>query len=181
MRIKGRALLGMIAVAGALTLCGYAATARQDVSLKDAIQLGKAEKYAEAIEAAKQVIQQQKGAEKKQPHTFLGIMYFKTKQYDNALGEFMYTLTLDKNSPMAYYFLGLTYEAKAVECSDRNISRALKTKALDSWQNYLQCSRNSKKPVSSHHRNLGISIEKSRESAEKHIQTLKEELTDEKN
>jgi tetratricopeptide (TPR) repeat protein len=181
MRMKRAAFLGVAAMIAAFGVSGYTFDKHnEDPAMREAMQLGKEGKYAEAIEAAKKVVMQKASPEKKQPHIFLGLMYFKTRQYDDALNEFSYTLTLDKNSPMAYYFLGLTYEAKAVESSDRTAVKLLKRKALESWENYTKFSR-LKKPVEAHHRNLGITVQKSRESADKHIMMLKEELGDEQN
>jgi tetratricopeptide (TPR) repeat protein len=152
--------------------------AGRDPALQAAMNLGKEGKFAEAIEAAERIVQQKKGAPDKYIHVFLGLMYYKTKQLDNALNEFSYTLVLDKNSPMAYYFLGLTFEAKALASTDVTAIRLMKRKALESWQNYMKFSV-LRKHAPEYHRNIGISVQKSHESAEKHIKVLKEALGDE--
>jgi len=150
----------------------------QSCPFKEAMQLANDGKCDEAITLIKQTIKEKRDAESKGAHLNLGLVYYKAKQYDNALDEFVKTVEMNKKSPMAYYFMGLIYEAKAVEENDLKTKKDLQNSALKAWENYLSYS-NGKRPES--HRNIGITVEESHKRAKQHIATLKEELHHEKN
>jgi tetratricopeptide (TPR) repeat protein len=148
--------------------------------LKEAQALGSQGKYQEAIEKTKQAIEEKKVANNKRAHQYLGLMYFKTEQYDNSLSEFDQVIKTDEDSPMAYYFMALIYEAKALKEPAGPAASELKSNALLSWEKYLKYSEQ-RKTLSAAHENLGISLDKSVKQARKHIKMLKEGNCCEKN
>jgi tetratricopeptide (TPR) repeat protein len=154
----------------------HAVEARQrDPILQAAMNLVKEKNYAAAIDMVTQSLAQGKLADTYEAHLFLGAAYYKSKQYDNAGMEFDKTVAIDKTSRMSYWFLGHIYEAKALKTTVPDEQVALKTKALEAWQNFLQYPRSTDAlPLSQKH--IGISVEESTEQAKKHIKMLEGEL-----
>jgi tetratricopeptide (TPR) repeat protein len=148
-----------------------------DALLKEAMDLGSQGNYQAAIEKARQAIEVKKVANNKRAHLYLGLMYFKTKQFDSSLSEFDLVTKMDINSPMAYYFTALIYESKALKEKDLASAQNFKDKALLSWEEYLNYTQ--EKEDSPRHENLGISVKKSVEQAKRHMKMLKEGLIDE--
>ena len=147
-------------------------------ALKAAMELSFKGKKEQAIQDIKNIIQQD--GQNIQAHTCLGLIYFKNRQYDNALEEFTTVVTIKKESPMAYYFMGLIYEEKAEHISN-GAARILKTKALEAWQNYLDSTEKTPLKSVKEHQNIGITRKESTERAKKHIAVLKGEIGYENN
>ena len=171
-------LLTLILFSG-FTLYLYAETKGSKVlSFKEAMALAKEGKNDEAIAAVKRIVQENQDSDNGEAHIKLGLIYFKTHQYENALDEFGKVSALKPNSPMAYNFTGLIYEKIAITKTDKKESTDLKKKALDAWKNYLTYAQTDKKRPETH-KNIGISIEKCIKRAEKHVELLNEELVNE--
>ena len=169
---------GMFILFGFVSLYVYANKVdKQVLSLKDVMQLAKNGKYNEAIEEIKQIIKQKPDKENVEAHLGLGLIYYKIKQYENALDEFVKTAEIKRNSPMAYYFMGLIYEKKAISEIDKMTAKDMKRKALKAWQNYLGCDH--KKEMKEAHRNIGITVKESIKRAKRHIKMLQEDLDNE--
>jgi tetratricopeptide (TPR) repeat protein len=147
-----------------------------DPALREAMQLANDGKYTEAIDEIKLIIQRQPGTEDIHAHLSLGLVYFKSKQYGHALDEFQKTISIRKETPMAYYFTGLIYEMNALGEIDRTARNSLKMRALESWQNYLEY-RSKIKPKA--HKDGKIIVKDGIGLAKRHIKRLKEDLSHE--
>lgn len=169
-------LLGTLVVLGTAVLTVPAQGAdKQPSPVRDAMRLAHEGKNAEAIALLKQIIQQAPETGAKSAHLHLGFMYFKAKQYDDALAEFNTTIATDRDMPIAYYFMGLIYEAKAK--IDKANEAFLESKALDAWKNVIDSSERVKEKPRKSHR--GITVKEAVEQAKQHVAKLKEELRDE--
>lgn len=154
-------------------------SAEHDLSLKDAMGLARARKYDEAIAEIQQLIQKKQDTGTIVEHQHLGFVYFRARQYNNAIDEFSKTIAMEKNSPMAYYFMALIYEKKAINSKNRGDEQDLESKALQAWRDFMTYSGPSRiRPES--HRNIGISVKESIRRAERHIRLLEEGLRHEK-
>jgi Tfp pilus assembly protein PilF len=151
------------------------AESAQDAALQQAMRHAKDGNYGLAVEELQQIIRQQ--PDDPRPHTSLGLVYFKTRELDNALAEFSKVTAIRANSPMAFYFMAQIYEGKAVSETDAAATRQLKQKALDAWQSYLATSGTTPRPE--RHRNIGISMDEAVARAKKHIVILQEDLRNE--
>lgn len=128
--------LGIAAVAVILCFALLNAQDQKALTLKDAMELDKQGRSAEAVEAITRIVSQSPGAGNAQAHLSLGMVYFKGGQYDSAIEEFNKAVNISKGIARAYYFLGLLYEKKALGTPDADEAQAMKRKALESWQNY---------------------------------------------
>ncbi|MFH1369440.1 MAG: tetratricopeptide repeat protein [Elusimicrobiota bacterium] len=171
-----RTKFGLIltAVLTAAVLCLVQAGA-QPGTIKDAMDLAGAGKYDEAAEGLNRLISQKPEAENLEARLSLGLVYYKMKRYDNALEEFGKSISISPDNPMAYYFMGMIYEQKAVG-SANGTTRALKQKALDAWQKYLDSSAKPANSSLSAYKHAGISKKGCVKRAKKHIKVLKGEL-----
>ena len=158
---KSIIMLAVLATVSGLAL--YVRATEVKDALHDAVEMAEHGKTAEAVNAIQQIITQ--NPQSKEAHVSLGLVYFWDKQYGNALAEFNKTLSIQKDNPMALYFVGMIYEALGQ-----------KQQALAAWQNYLAVSENSTAAMSEAHRHIGISKQESIERAKKHIKVLKGEL-----
>lgn len=169
-RIKFAGLFGAL-----VFLCTVMLPA-QEPSIREAMRLSREGKTAEAVTLLKETIRQNPGAAARVAHLHLGFVYFKAKQHDEALAEFDRTIAIDRDTPLAWYFKGLIYEAKAK--NDKANEDLYEGKALDAWKSVLETSERVKdrprKP------RKGITVEKAVEQAKEHVAKLKEELRDEK-
>ncbi|MDD5131272.1 MAG: tetratricopeptide repeat protein [bacterium] len=135
-------------------------------SVREAIRLSKSGDYQGAIIIFSELLKKDDYMKNPAIHFHLGLAYYSSGRYDEALKEFITTETLDPTKGMPYYFTGLIYEAKALSEKDPQQVRALKTKALSSWQDFIKFADADKRDKSK------IEI------AEKHISLLKEELSE---
>ena len=148
------------------------------LTVKDAMQMDKQGNHDEAIELVKQIISKNPETENSQAHMSLGMIYFRDGQYDNAIEEFGKAIAIKKKSPMAYYFLGLLYEKKALGTPDTAETQLMKRKALVSWQNYTICVDSSNiRPDG--HENIDVTVSEAIRRAGKHIEILKGGLRNE--
>ena len=81
-------------------------------SLEHAMQLSRHKKFDDAIKEINEVMKST-GTDIRQAHSSLGLVYYKSKQYDRSLDEFSKVIQIKKESQMAYFFTGLLYEKKA--------------------------------------------------------------------
>ena len=168
-------LLLVALVLGAWIYLGADERKSGGMTLAEAVNLAREGKQNEAVEAIKKIIAGMPEQESLEAHLSLGLVYFKGNQHENALSEFSKSVEINKDTPMAYYFMGLIYESKALESGlSAGASGDLKRKALAQWESYLEASEKSE--ISRSHRHLGISREESIQRAQKHIHILKEEL-----
>ncbi|MCB4792891.1 MAG: hypothetical protein LHV68_13560 [Elusimicrobia bacterium] len=159
-------------------LSGFCLAQENEDGIKDAMVLSNSGKSGQAVEKLKQIIGQRQGQEKSTAQMHLGFVYFKDRQFDNALNEFTGVLTVDKDRTLAYYYLGLIYEAKALSETDLQSSKEQKLKALQAWQEFLRCAAITEKKAEAH-KNRGMNKENDLKLAERHIQMLKEMLGNE--
>ncbi|MEI8218111.1 MAG: hypothetical protein WCG51_03575 [Elusimicrobiota bacterium] len=149
--------------------------ALQNPRMQEAMELVKTKNYAAAIDMVTRSIAAGQVADTAETHVFLGALYFKIKQFDNALPEFTQAIASDTNNRMAFWFLGHIYESKALAIADPGQKAAIQRQALESWQHFLVCPRTTATlPVSQKH--ISISVEESNENAKKHIKILEGEL-----
>jgi tetratricopeptide (TPR) repeat protein len=141
--------------------------------VRDAMQLAHQGKHDEAIARLQEFIRQTNDADTASVHLHLGFIYSRLDQYENALREFSRTVELDPISPMAYYFMGMIYEAKAIG-NNRVTIREMERKALEAWKKFVSCAD---KVTQS--RTNGMTREESIKRAQRHILMLSEELSDE--
>lgn len=159
----------------------FAVYASKSPELKSAVELAKSGKQSEAIAAIKKLIDRDPGPASLEAHLSLGIIYFKSRQYDSSLGEFDLAVALSKDTPMAYYFRGLIYEKKAKNSGVTARQAAeFKKAALAQWQAFLETAARVP-PVSETRSHNGITRAQSIERARQHIKVLTEELEHEKN
>ncbi len=149
------------------------------LSMKEAMSLAKDGKTDEAIALIRKIIQSDPGTDMKEARIRLGLINFKAGRHESALNEFEKVIELKSDSSMAYYFTGLIYEKLAIAKTDKNESMGLKRKALNAWTNYLACAKTGKERPESH-KNICISVEESIKRAQKHVDVLNGELTNEK-
>lgn len=65
-------------------------------------------------------------------YLYRGRAYGALKRYDEAIKDFIFSISLDKNNPLAYYFRGLTYIYQAKETNNISYSKAYyRTSILD--------------------------------------------------
>lgn len=152
------------------------AEGESNLSLREAVALSKDGRFEESIAAVKEIIGRTSGDENRQAHQGLGLVYFKARQYDNALAEFTTTVSMRKESPMAYYFMALIHEKQAVAEKDAAARKELKGKALASWHNYLAFAGKGGGDPAKPRPHIKIKIEKGIKTAKKHIATLEREL-----
>lgn len=158
----------------------FIAVQAQAMSVGEAMDLARNGKPDDAIREIRAIIAQNPAADNIEARLSIGLIYFKTGQYDNALAEFSAVASLRHDNPMAYYFMGMIYEQKALGLPNGD-ARAMKQKALDAWQNYLSTSENTPPNAPERHRHIGVSKADSIKSAKKHIEVLREELAHDKN
>jgi len=87
-----------------------------------------------AVDELKAVIKSGDAAAQKEAHFHLGIVYYKMKDYKDALTEFKIVESVDQKHALAYYFLGLVNEADFVASR----AKADKGNAIAAWENYLR-------------------------------------------
>ena len=120
--------------------------------------------YDGAINTFNGMLNDEKYQQNPSVHFHLGMAYYNSGRYDQALEQFKLTQGYNGGKSMSYYFCGLIYEAKALEPGNRSQSRDLKQKALDSWMSFL--------------RNADPERKERIEVARKHIDTLKGDLNE---
>lgn len=152
----------------------------QAMMLGEAMELARGGRPDDAIREIRAMIAQHPETDNIEARLSIGLIYFKTGRYDNALAEFSSVVGLRQDSPMAYYFMGLIYEQKALGLPNGE-ARDMKRKALDAWNNYLVTSENTPPSAPERHRHIGVSKADSIKSAKKHIDVLREELDHDKN
>jgi tetratricopeptide (TPR) repeat protein len=154
----------------------------EDKSMKEAMDLGRDGKYEQAIQKITDIINSNTQNIDGGTYGFLGIMYYKSKQYDNALNSFSKSIELDPNFPMPYYFLGQTYEKKAVNESDKNIKKDLYKKSLDAWKTFIELTKKppkeKPKTCQSPHKCVKLDMKKKIKKAQKHIANLEEKINE---
>ncbi len=150
---------------------------RPSPTLKDAVAMARDGRCDEAIELIKKIISQNPPQENKEAYLSMGVVYFKCKKYDNALNAFESAAGIMKESPMAYYFIGMIYEKKAVGETERDAARLMKQKALDAWQLYLTYSGKTEMKSLGSHRNACVTVENGVATAKKHVKLLTEDLS----
>lgn len=133
-------------------------------SIREAIRLSKNGDYQGAISIFNELLKKDNYMNNPEVHFHLGMAYYSSGKYNEALNEFITTENMDKTKYMPYYFTGLIYEAEALAEKDPLKVKELKNKALDSWNDFLKFADTDKKDK--------IKI------AEKHISLLKEELSE---
>lgn len=144
------------------------------LTLKQAMELDKNNKFKESVEAIKQIIDQNSAQDKAKAYFSLGLVYFRNADYENALsGGFLKTVEIKKENPMAYYFMGMIYEKKALSTSKPDLEKDMKSKALEAWQNYLKYAGDN---PSYPHNNIGVSPQESIKRAKNHVDMLQEGL-----
>ncbi|MGA2090235.1 MAG: hypothetical protein ABSH12_02085 [Endomicrobiales bacterium] len=148
---------------------------QRDPMLQQAMNLAKEKKFTAAIDTVTQGISSGQMADTYEAHLFLGAVYYKTKDYDDAIQQFTKTTAMQKNSRMSYWFLGHIYEAKALKVRSREEKRGLQENALEAWKNLLLYPRTINSTPTSQKR-INVSVEESNEQAKKHIKTLQREL-----
>jgi tetratricopeptide (TPR) repeat protein len=159
-------------------LYAQAQQGKQSLTIRSAMKLDESGKHSEAVEALKNIISQNPEPKNMQAHLSLGLIHFREGEYYDALDNFSKSVAIKSDNPMAYYFMGMIYEKKALGTSNWAVAKEMKTKALQSWQNYITCV-DSKKVTPDAHRNIGITIKEGIRRAKKHIEILKEGLRDE--
>ena len=148
-----------------------------EAALQGAMSLSNEGKFSEAIEKLQLIIKQQQDAQNSVIHEHLGFVYFKAKQYDNALNEFEQIIKINSDSTISYYYLGMIYEARAIKDTDPASSKEQKKKALRSWEEFLRCSA-LPQGTSETHKNMMAPADREK-FAKRHIHMLEEELEDE--
>jgi hypothetical protein len=160
----------------ALVFLCTASLSAQEPSIRDAMRLSREGKTTEAVALLKEMIRQKSRRRGEGSPFAPRFRLFQGKKHDEALAEFDRTIAIDKDTPLAYYFKGLIYEAKAK--NDKANEDLYESKALEAWNNVLETSERVKdrprKP------RKGITVEKAVEQAKEHVAKLKEELRDEK-
>ena len=175
MKIKSISVMIFLLSLGAL-FSAQAAHCKQPLTIKDAMELDKQGRHGDAVEAVKAVIAgSPKGEALQKAHFMLGLLYFRADSYNDALGEFSTSVEAKNSNPMAYYFMGMIYERKALATSKPDVAKDMKTKALLSWQNYL-ANADTSKGWTDEHKNIGISIKESIKRAKNHVEILQEGL-----
>ncbi len=134
------------------------------VSIREAIRLSKNGDYQGAITIFNELLKKDDYIKNPAVHFHLGLTYYSSGKYNEALNEFTTTVNLDPTKEMPYYFMGMIYEAKALAETDPLKDRELKNKAVIAWDNFLKYAAADKKDK--------IKI------AEKHLNLLKEELSE---
>ena len=159
---------GIVLILSLLLLCAMVSFAEDSDSgsIREAIRLSKNGDYQGAITIFNELLKKDDYMKNPAIHFHLGLAYYSSGQYNEALKAFITTETLDQTKGLPYYFTGLIYEAKALSEKDPQQVRALKTKALASWQDFLRFADADKRDKNK------IPV------AEKHISLLKEELSE---
>jgi tetratricopeptide (TPR) repeat protein len=141
--------------------------------LDHAMRLAHSGQFREAIDEVHSVMREA-GADDIGPHLSLGLIYFRMKQYDNALAEFNTVITLNPEDPMSHYFLALIYESRALDRQEKAVSIELKKKAIDAWEKFIlfQSRRHGPPPP----RHIDVKAKHSIDTAKKHLKILKEEI-----
>ncbi|MBN1823895.1 MAG: tetratricopeptide repeat protein [Endomicrobiales bacterium] len=143
--------------------------------LRDAMELDRQGKHTEAVEKINGVMASRPESENEKARLSLGLIHYRAKEYDSALGEFSKTLSINRDNPMAHYFKAMIYEKKALGQADAAASSEMKRMALESWESYLAVSGRAG-VESEAHVNIGAKKEDAVERARRHIETLKREL-----
>lgn len=133
-------------------------------SIREAIRLSKNGDYQGAISIFNELLKKDDYMKNPAVHFHLGMAYYSSGKYNEALNEFTTTGNLDPTREMPYYFIGMIYEAKALAETDPLKAKELKNKAIVAWDNFLKYADADKKDK--------IKI------AEKHLNLLKEELSE---
>jgi tetratricopeptide (TPR) repeat protein len=131
---------------------------------RQAIEQMKSGNYDGAINIFNDMLKDEKYQQNPEVHFHLGLAYYNSGRYDQALEQFNLTQGYRGGKSMTYYFSGLIYEAKALQPGNQTQSRDLKQKALDSWQAFLRNADPDRKE------RIGV--------ARKHIDTLKGALNE---
>jgi len=177
MRRRKITVLIMLLMSGFILMPAVAEQSKPSMTLKQAMDLDKHNKFHEAVEAIKQIINQSPAQDNAKAYFSLGIVYFSNGEYENALdGGFLKSIELKKENPAAYYFMGMIYEKKALSTAKPDIAKEMKSKALESWQNYLKYAGNKKYIPSGDHNNIGITVQEGIKRAKNHIEMLQEGL-----
>jgi tetratricopeptide (TPR) repeat protein len=152
-----------------------ASAAESPISLEDAKALGRDGRYEQAITIAQMILLQEPPSENKRTMLFLGLMYYKAGRHTEALAQFKEVATRYQDSTMAYYFMGMIYEAMAVAEQNTVTAKDLKRQALSAWETYIARAE-ANLSVSAAHTDTGVSREESIKRAQKHISLLQEAL-----
>lgn len=179
MNIKSTSFLFVLLLSMSMPLNLYSQDENSsETGLKDAMNLSNVGKFSEAIEKLQLLIKQQPDAQGLLAHEHLGFVYFKAKQYDNALNEFEQITRTNADSTISYYYLGLIYEARAIKNTDPGSSKEEKRKALRSWEEFLRCSALPQDTTEAHKNRIMAPADR-RKFAQRHIHMLEEELGNE--
>jgi tetratricopeptide (TPR) repeat protein len=164
--LKGISKKGIVLIIGLILLSPMISAGEDNNvgSIREAIRLSKNGDYQGAISIFNELLKKDDYMRNEAVHFHLGMAYYSSGKYNEALNEFITTANLDKTKYMPYYFTGLIYEAEALAEKDPLKVKELKNKALDSWNKFLTFADTDKKDK--------IKI------AEKHISLLKEELSE---
>lgn len=145
-----------------------------------AMKLAREGEYKLAIEKTKDIANKNNDILEEDTAKFLGILYYKSKQYEKALDEFRKVNNINKDSIMPYYFMAMIYELNALKKKDVEKAKELKNESLKMWKQFLVlASAKDKKDVKKKHRHMHMSIDEKLESAKRHITVLEGELKDE--
>lgn len=157
-------IIVILAVSAVLAAAAVCVRAGSQEEIRDAMDMDRDGKPAEAVAALNGVIS--RDPSNFQAYMSIGLVYFRSGKYDDALGAFSRTLQLKPDNPMAYYFMAMIYESKGQ-----------KQRALDSWKNFVRVSESTTMPPSESHRHIGVSRADSIRQAEKHIKVLQEGIS----
>ena len=170
-------MLIVLLLSGLALMPASAEQGKAPMTLKQAMDLDRHDKSHEAIEAIKQIIAQDPSQDKSKAYFNLGLVYFRSGDFENALsGGFLKAVEIKKEIPSAYYFMGMIYEKKALSTPKADMARDMKARALESWKNYLKYAGDKKIIDGDKHHNIGISIQESIKRAKNHVEMLQEGL-----
>lgn len=106
-------VLGVLLMSFLILMPARAEQGKPLLTLKQAMELDKHGKFNEAVEAIKQIIDQNPAQDKSKAYMSLGLVYFRNGDNENALtAGFLKTVEVKKENAMAYYFMGMIYEKK---------------------------------------------------------------------
>ena len=168
-------LITAILLGAGVYFAGADDTDKPLMTMREAVDLAKNGKTNEAVREINRILASKPESVNLQGRLSLGMVYFKAKLLDNALGEFNKSIAIRMDNPMAYYFMGMIYEQKASALPNGQ-SADYKKKALTAWMNYLDSAGKTTMSHSEAHKYIGISREECMERARKHIEVLQREL-----
>jgi tetratricopeptide (TPR) repeat protein len=158
---------------------------------KQAFDLFDQGKRTEAIAMLREIAETSDRKESSVAYIHLGVMYMSGQDYDSAIKGFNKALDLDDKRFMAYYHLGLAYEAKTLNNVSEKEVTGYKRKALKAWNDFVKYadmyklkdkSRVKKKKEGREKRrpkHMHACSSKYIDTAQEHIELLEEELGNE--